>query len=99
MTVRELLKTDKDIDIYDNVCEELGIAVCCPLELTPEGEKEFEEVLGYPVEINPCSYGGYPAAILLIDGSDWEDKLKKAERFFYSAAGYCNCYDYDRWFA
>ena len=41
MTVREFIKRDDDIDVYDDVCEELGIAFCGPLELTPEGEKQF----------------------------------------------------------
>ena len=101
MTVRDLIQKGIDIDVYDDVCEELGIAFCGPLQLTEDGEKEFSEVMGYEVEINPHSYGNLPAAIVLIDDPDeavWTERLEKAKRFFYSAAGYCACDDYDRWF-
>ena len=101
MKVRDLIQQEIDIDVYDDVCEELGIAFCGSLELTDEGKKEFADVLDYDVEINPCSYGGLPAAIVLIDDPDdavWEARLEKAKRFFEAAAGYCACSDYDRWF-
>ncbi len=102
MTIRDLIQMEIDIDVYDDVCEELSIAFCGPQKLTEEGEKKFADIMDYPVEINQHSYGGYPAAIVLIDDPDdavWEEKLKKAKSFFYSAAGYCACDDYDRWFA
>jgi len=101
MTVRDLLKMEKDIDVYDDVCEELGIAFCGPVKLTDEGVKEFAEVLDYPVTINPHSYGNLPCAIVGIDDPDdavWEARLEKAKRLFESLAGYCDCDDYDKWF-
>ena len=99
MTIRDLIQQEIDIDVYDDVCEELGIAFCGPQPLTPEGEKEFAEIMDYEIQINPCSYGGLPAAILCIDGlEDWEDRLRKAKIFFMCAAGYCSCEDYDRLF-
>lgn len=101
MTIRDLIQMEIDIDVYDDVCEELGIAFVGPLKLTEEGEKEFSEVMGYEVDINPKSYGGLPAAIVKIDDPDeavWEARLEKAKHFFESAAGYCACDDYDRWF-
>ncbi len=101
MTIRDLIKEEIDIDVYDDVCEEIGIAFCGPCSLTEEGEKEFADIMDYPVEINPTSYGGFPAAIVLIDDPDeavWNERLEKAKRFFESAAGYCACSDYDRWF-
>ena len=101
MTIRDLLQQEMDIDVYDDVCEELGIAFCGPQLLTEEGEKEFADIMDYPVKINPHSYGGFPAAIVLIDDPDeavWTERLEKAKRFFESAAGYCPCDDYDRWF-
>lgn len=101
MTVRDLIQQEVDIDVYDDVCEELGIAFCGPQLLTEEGEKTFADVLDYPVKINTCSYGGLPAAIVLIDDPDedvWNERLEKARLFFESAAGYCSCEDYDRWF-
>lgn len=101
MTIRDLIHQEIDIDVYDDVCEELAIAFCGPQLLTEEGEKEFADIMGYEVEINSHSYGGYPAAIILIDDPDeavWQERLEKVERFFYGAAGYCDCDDYDRWF-
>jgi hypothetical protein len=57
--------------------------------------------MGYEIKINQNSYGGLPAAIVLIDDPDedvWTERLEKAKHFFESAAGYCACDDYDRWF-
>ena len=99
MTIRDLIQQEIDIDVYDDVCEELAIAFCGPQPLTPEGEKEFAEIMDYEMYINPHSYGNLPAAILKIDGlPDWEDRLRKAKIFFLCAAGYCSCDDYDRLF-
>ena len=99
MTIKDLIQQEIDIDVYDDVCEELAIAFCGPQPLTPEGEKEFAEIMDYEIQINPCSYGGLPAAILCIDGlEDWVDRLRKAKIFFLCAAGYCACDDYDKWF-
>lgn len=99
MTIRDLIQQEIDIDVYDDVCEELGIAFCGPQPLTPEGEKEFAEIMDYEIYINQHSYGDLPAAILAIDGlDDWKDRLRKAKKFFYAAAGYYPCDDYDRWF-
>lgn len=99
MTIRDLIHQEIDIDVYDDVCEELAIAFCGPQPLTQNGEKEFAEIMDYEIRINPCSYGGLPAAILCIDGlDDWEDRLQKAKCFFNGAAGYCACSDYNRWF-
>lgn len=101
MTIRDLIQMEIDIDVYDDVCEELSIAFCGPQLLTEEGEKEFADIMDYPVMINPYSYGGLPAAIVQIDDSDeavWTSRLEKAKRFFDGAAGYCSCDDYDRWF-
>lgn len=99
MTIRELIQQEIDIDVYDDVCEELGIAFCGPQPLTSEGEKEFAEIMDYEIQINLHSYGNLPAAILCIDGlDDWHERLRKAKHFFWSAAGYCACDDYDKWF-
>lgn len=104
MTVREFVErwadgTQDDIDVYDNVCEELGIAYCGGATLTKCGEKKFAEVLEYEIEvIEPkCKYD-CPVAIVDIDDDDWEKKLKRAKEFFYAAAGYCPDRDYRKWF-
>lgn len=99
MTVRDLIQQDIDIDVYDDVCEELGVAFCGPQKLTEEGKKEFSDVLAYPVHFNQftdCMY-----AIVEIDDPDdavWEKRLERARLFFEGMAGYCSCSDYDKWF-
>lgn len=94
MKVRNLIEQSIDIDVYDDVCEELGIAFCGPLKLTEEGVKEFSEALDYEVELN-SNY-----AIVSVDApeGEWQKRLKKAKKFFYAAAGYCDADDYNRWF-
>ena len=101
MKVRDLIQQEIDIDVYDDVCEELAIAFCGPQELTEEGEKEFAEVLDYEIELNMHSYGDMPAAIVHVDDPDdavWEARLERAKLFFESAAGYCPCSLWDKWF-
>ena len=105
LTVRDLMRIMDDIDVYDDVCEELGIAFCNPFDddevhdwneyLTERGMKQFADVLDYPMEI---IFGN---AIVCVDDSDdkvWKTRLRRAKRFFYAAAGYCSCEDYDNWF-
>ena len=101
MKVRELIKLEEDIDVYDDVCEELAICFCGPMSLTPEGEKNFSEVLDYKVElIQDDDIVG--KAIIKVDGNDgdnWKKRLKKAKEFFSAAAGYCSEENYSRWFS
>ena len=94
MKVRDLISQEIDIDVYDDVCEELGIAFCGPIELTDAGETEFAEVMDYEIELhNDC-------VIINVDAPEgvWQKKLSKAKKFFYAAAGYCADTDYDNWF-
>ena len=100
MKIKELLPMSIDIDCYDNVTEELGIAYCGPMELTEEGEKKFAEVMEYECEIlhDPM---GYDVCIIKVDDDPnipWRHKLCKARDFFLSVAGYCDADDYDKWF-
>ena len=98
MTIQDLINMEIDIDVYDDVCEDLAIAFCGPQPLTEEGKKHFADIMGYEVDINPCSYGDMAAAIVKVDGPEWEKKLEKAKEFFDAAAGYCPCEEYDKWF-
>ncbi len=103
MKVREFVKeweneAHSDVDVYDNVCEEIGIAYCSGgYKLTREGEEHFKEVLDYDIEVfeDDC------VAIVDVNGEEgvWQKKLKKAKTFFYAIAGYCAEEDFDRWFA
>lgn len=112
MRVSDLLLFDNDIDVYDNVCESLAIAFCNPFDddevhewseyLTERGMRQFDKVLDYPIEIVGSDCGmDIPSAILDVDDVDdkvWRARLSLAKRFFYAAAGYCSCEDYDKWF-
>lgn len=100
MTVRDLIKQDIDIDVYDDVCEELGIAFCGPMTLTPDGLAHFADVLDYEVTLSR-GYAGDAVAIVHVDDPDddvWERKLHCAMEFFNSAAGYCSAENFDKWF-
>lgn len=101
MKVRDFIDEAISIDVYDNVCEELGICFEGPMALTAKGAEHFAEVLDYDVEImQPGSI--YMTAIVDVDDEDekvWEHKLRKAKEFFEAMAGYCAADDYDKWFA
>ena len=99
MTIRDLIRMEISIDVYDDVCEELGIAFCGPQPLTPAGQEHFAEVLDYEVKLH--DNGLDTVAIVHVDDQDdktWKRRLRKAIEFFHAAAGYCACNDYDRWF-
>ena len=96
MKVRDLIEQDVDIDVYDDVCDGIGIAFCGPLKLTEQGKEKFAEVLGYNVKLE-CDE---VAIICIDDPADyvWEARLEKATEFFEAAAGYCADSDYHKWF-
>ena len=94
MKIKDFIKIEQDIDVYDNVCEEIAIAFCGPMALTAEGKRKFAEVLEYEIESDPL----YGCAVVDVDGPDWKHKLNEAKAFFYAAAGYCREDNYDKWF-
>lgn len=96
MKVAEFVKMEIDIDVYDNVVEEIGIAFCGPLKLTAEGKRHFAEVLEYEIDVDEA----HCCAVIDIDGPEgvWQKRLKKAKEFFFAAAGYCAETDWNRWF-
>ena len=99
MKVRDFIKMNADIDVYDDVCEELAIAFCGPMGLTEEGEKHFAEVLDYEMKLDLS--GSLWTAVVCVDSEDdktWRRKLRKAKEFFYDLAGYCAEEDYCKWF-
>lgn len=108
MTVKDFVEKwaddmQDDIDVYDDVCEEIAIAYCGGYSLTDEGKEHFKEVLTYNIEVvepDFKQYIPYPYAIIKVDDEEgvWQKKLKKAKEFFFAAAGYCACDDYDKWF-
>lgn len=97
MKVKDLIEQEIDIDVYDDVCDEIGIAFCGPLKLTEKGREKFGDVLEYPIRI---AGGGYVAVVCFEDAEDkvWKRRLRKAKEFFEAAAGYCADSDYHKWF-
>ena len=50
MKIKDLIKKDIDVEVYDNVTQEIiDISFVGPLELTEEGKEKFKEVLEYDV--------------------------------------------------
>lgn len=101
MKVKDLLPMEIDIDVYDDVCEELSIAFCGPMELTDEGQRKFADVMEYEITMISGAPGGYPCVIVKVDDPDakvWKNRLRKAKDFFESMAGYCAYDDYVVWF-
>lgn len=100
MKVRELLKQDIDIDVYDNVTDELGVAFCGPMELTEAGIRRFGEVLDYEAKLT--NKGNYIYALIDVndpeDEDGWERKLELAKELFEGMAGLCSSADYELWF-
>lgn len=100
LTLRDFIKLEEDIDIYDDVCEELGIAFCGPVKLTQEADNYFSDILDLNVDIF-TDFQGYKTAVLKIDDPDekvWTNRLKKALEFFEGAAGYISESQFDKWF-
>ena len=99
MKVKDLLEMEIGIDVYDNVCEELGIAFEGPIELTEAGEEKFAEVLEYDVSLN--DNGADVVAIVDVDDYDeaeFERKLAAAKELFESMAGWCTMEEGKLWF-
>lgn len=100
MTVREFIAMDIDnIDVYDDVEDEIGVAFYGPLELTKEGKEHFSEVLNYEIVI--LVPPGHPSCAMVLtdrnDGDKWKHRSRKAKEFFYAAAG-CYAEKYYSWF-
>lgn len=96
--VKDLLKMDVDVDVYDNITEELAIAFCGAVELTDEGNVYFSVILNREVELDEEN------GVAIIDCDDEffpeldEFYLEQAKELFYSAAGYCAEEKYNRYF-
>ena len=99
MKIKELIKKDIDIDVYDNVTQEIvAISFAGPVGLTEEGRKYFKETLEYEVKL--YEEEGW-ASVKCNDQEPeikWLTKAKKAQKFFFACAGYCSVEDYDKWF-
>ena len=97
MKVRDLLKMEIDVDVYDDVCEELAICFCGPCELTPVGNFKFMPVLDLEVE----PYFENDHCVIRIDDEEdfvWEYRLELCKLLFEGFAGYMNADDWKEYF-
>ena len=96
--VKDLIKMNVDIDVYDNVTQEIvAISFVGPVRLTEEGRKYFKETLEYEVKLYEEGW----ASVKCNDQEPeikWLNKAKKAQEFFFACAGYCSAKNYDKWF-
>ena len=99
-TLRDLLPLELDIDVYNDVIDDMGIALCGPTKLTEKGEQEFKEVLDLPVEIiDPDT--PYQTVMVKIDDpyeEVWKRRRRILNKFLRSAAGYVDEELYNEWF-
>ncbi len=99
MTIREFIKlwadgTHNDIDVTENVSESFCIAYCGN-QLTKAGEKEWDDVLKYTIDVDEDPR--WPVAVVdMEDASD--EEIDRVRSFFYAMAGYCAESYYDLWF-
>lgn len=98
MTIRELIGYEIDVDVANNVTDSLDMCLCCPMQLTEEGEEEWGDVMKYVINV----YGEDNYAECIVDDEEpkipWNKKLRRLNNFLNSAAGYCSEEDYEKWF-
>ena len=104
-TVADLIKSDIDIDVVDDIDESVYVGFVGPLKLTDVGKATFAALMPVKVEIIRDRKDLGDVAIVLIDGScgDGQEEreaalLKMAYELFWGAAGYCSQEQYERWF-
>lgn len=97
MTIKDFLKEETDIDVIDDYSDDLWIAYCGPMELTPAGVKRYAKVLDLPVKYRD-GWGGMVACVLLNDQEDCERLERVCIDLFESLAGYCTEKQYRAWF-
>ena len=105
MTLNEFINGagELDIDVYNDVWDDEGVAICLPLRFTDEGLREFADVLELEVEDSHYT-GEYSYLPLLtvqlskLPDAEQSKMRKRLNVFLWSQAGYCSCEDYDKWF-
>ena len=96
MLIRDFIKQEIDIDVCDDYDESCYIAFVGPLELTPEGEAEFADVLDRDIFVPTETERHYNLTAVLPAKDDRE--VCALAHFFFSAAGYCSVKNDELWF-
>lgn len=88
VTLKDLLHSinvlEEDVDVTVDGID--SIAVCSPIQFTPEGLKEFEKALN--VESKGCCVGSNSS----------EEDCEEVWRLLSALAGYCSSGNYETWF-
>ena len=100
MTIRDLMTYEQDIDVYSDAYDYDGWAICPPISLTAEGEKEWKDVLDMNVVIRSDGFFGLRALFNVGECDEKEEHRRtiRAISFLEAQAGYCSCEDWDKWF-
>ena len=105
MTLKEFIlgNEEQDIDVYNDVWDDEGVAICLPLLFTDEGLREFADVLELEVKTGFYYWGRDAFPRLIVELSkipeNQQSKMRKhLNRFLWAQAGYCSCEDWDKWF-
>ena len=93
MKVRDFIKMDLDIDVYDDYDERLGIAFCYGYKLTDAGLEHFKDALDLEIEI----VKSYPSEVAVVHCENGKE-ASSALRFFNSIGGWCSSESFDKWF-
>lgn len=90
ITVRDLLKFKRSIDVVDNYDARCDIPFDGLIGLTPKAEKDFAIALNLP-----WMFGGSETAIVRCKTAKEADNVTK---LFESIAGFCSDEEWDAWF-
>lgn len=90
MTIKEFIElwadgTHNDIDVTENVSESFCIAYCGN-QLTKAGEKEWEDVLTYIIDVDEDPR--WPIAVVDLENVS-DIGRDRVRLLFYAMAGYC----------
>lgn len=99
MTIKEFIElwadgTHNDIDVTENVSESFYIAYCGN-QLTKAGEKEWDDVLKYTIEVDEDPR--WPQAVVDTENAS-DEEIDRVRQLFYAMAGYCKESYYNKWF-
>ena len=95
ITIGELIRGGAEVDIYNDITDDKASTFCGPIEITPECEEEFEDVLG----ISGTLHEHYDMYVVDLDEvSNWDVAWDRVVEFFACLSGACSEELWDRWF-
>ena len=99
MKIRDLLKFELDVDIYNDYIDGVIPAFCGPQGLTEAGEEHYKEVLDLDVELDPRPDPKWAEVKLdHFPQKKADDLYGKVSEFFWDCAGYIDENEYEKYF-